>query len=345
MNIAEWTPRRLLLINLLAVMLAACGDDSGPASADTDADHSPTSPISQRENGAPTIWGAPRGTIEAGTLYQFRPSVEDPDLDPLTYTISNRPPWAVFDQTSGRLQGIPGTADAGSYDNIKIAVTDGQSKAELSPFKIAVTNPNAPAPRSGGGTSSDGGTSSEPIPGVNSAPTISGTPPNAVLVGTRYSFTPAAADPDGDALTFTISNKPSWATFSASTGQLRGTPTAEHVGSYSNITIRVSDGLATSTLPAFGISVAAVAAGSATLSWAAPTQNEDGSPLSNLAGFKVYWGSGPGSYANTVTINNPGITTYVVENLVAGTYYFATSAFNSAGTESHYSNEASKTIQ
>jgi hypothetical protein len=334
MNIAEWTPRRLLLVNLLAMMLAACGDDSAPTSASTGTSTSSSSSTgSLRGNGAPKISGLPRTTTSTGTLYHFRPTAEDPDGDPLTYTIANRPAWAAFDPASGRLQGIPGTADAGTYDNIKIAVSDGKAKAELSPFQIQVTNPNEPA-LSTGSTSTG-----------NTAPTISGTPPPAVLVGTLYSFTPTAADRDGDTLTFTISNKPAWATFSSSTGRLRGTPTAEHVGTYSNITIRVSDGLATATLPAFAISVTAVATGSATLSWAAPTQNEDGSPLSNLAGYKVHWGTAQGSYSNTVTINNPGVTTYVLDNLVAGTYYFATSAFNSLGVESHYSNEASKTIQ
>jgi hypothetical protein len=98
-------------------------------------------------------------------------------------------------------------------------------------------------------------------------------------------------------------------------------------------------------MPDFTITVMAVANGSATLSWAAPTQNEDGSPLMNLAGYKVHWGTSSGSYGNSVTIANPGITIYVVENLVAGTYYFATSAFNGDGVESNFSNEASKTIQ
>ena len=48
--------------------------------------------------------------------------------------------------------------------------------------------------------------------------------------------------------------------------------------------------------------------GSATLSWAAPTKNEDGTALTDLAGYKLYWGTTPGSYPNSVTINNPGRT-------------------------------------
>ena len=88
----------------------------------------------------------------------------------------------------------------------------------------------------------------------------------------------------------------------------------------------------------------AFATGSATLTWTPPTQNSDGTPLTNLAGYKVYWGPTAGSYPNSVTVNNPGLTSYVVDNLVPGTYFFAAKAFNSAGTESEFSNAATKTI-
>ena len=70
----------------------------------------------------------------------------------------------------------------------------------------------------------------------------------------------------------------------------------------------------------------AVATGSATLSWNPPTTNTDGSPLTNLAGYKVYWGTTPGNYSSSATIMNPGIATYVVESLTPNTYYFAVTA-------------------
>ena len=89
----------------------------------------------------------------------------------------------------------------------------------------------------------------------------------------------------------------------------------------------------------------AVALGSATLSWTPPTTNTDGSPLTNLAGYKVYWGTSQGNYSNSVTLNNAGLSMYVVENLTPGTWFFVATAFNSAGTESSFSSVASKTIQ
>ena len=84
---------------------------------------------------------------------------------------------------------------------------------------------------------------------------ISGTPPTSVTQGTAYSFQPTASDPDGNPLTFSITNRPSWATFSTTTGRLQGTPTASNVGTISNIAISVSDGQATAQLPAFAIVV------------------------------------------------------------------------------------------
>ena len=69
-----------------------------------------------------------------------------------------------------------------------------------------------------------------------------------------------------------------------------------------------------------------------------------GSSLSNLAGYKVRYGNAAGNYPTTITLSNPGITAYVVENLTPGTYYFVLASYDSAGLESANSSPASKTI-
>jgi len=109
--------------------------------------------------------------------------------------------------------------------------------------------------------------------------------------------------------------------------------------------ISVSDGETNASLAAFDLTVQAVGTGSATLSWAPPTTNTDGSPLTNLAGYKVYWGTSPADFPNFVTLNNPGLTTYVVSNLVPGTYFFVATTLNKLGIESTFSNAARQTIQ
>ena len=181
------------------------------------------------------------------------------------------------------------------------------------------------------------------LPG-NSAPQISGTPTSALNFGNAYSFTPNASDPDGDTLTFEVANLPIWAGFSTSNGQISGTPLLGHVGTYSNIAITVSDGAASATLGPFTITVNAVSNGSVTLNWTAPTENEDGTTLVDLAGYKIYWGTTPGSYPNSVTINNASISTYVVGNLSPATYEFVATSFNASGVESVFSNSATKIV-
>lgn len=178
----------------------------------------------------------------------------------------------------------------------------------------------------------------------NRAPTISGNPPAIVTVGDTYSFTPSASDPDGDTLTFSIQNRPVWASFDSGTGRLIGTPTFGDIGSFASIRISVSDGQATASIPDFAVDVTQVAAESVTLSWTAPTDNEDGTTLNDLAGYNIYWGRSSGNYPNTIRVDNPGITSYVVENLSPDTYFFSAAAFNSAGVESRLSGEAVATV-
>ena len=272
-------------------------------------------------NAAPTITGTPATTATVGTQYSFTPLASDADGDALTFTITNAPSWASFNATTGRLQGTPGAGNVGTFGNIRIGVTDGTASAQLAAFSIVV-----------GGAG-------------NRAPTISGTPPTAVTAGTAYSFTPTANDADGNSLTFSVVNAPTWAAFDTTTGRLSGTPGLQHVGTTTGVVIRVHDGETTVSLPAFNLAVQGVATGSATLTWQPPTANTDGSPLTNLSGYRIYWGTSLGDYPNSTILSNPGLTSYVVTNLTPGTWYFVATALNNAGGESTFSGVGSKTIQ
>ena len=178
----------------------------------------------------------------------------------------------------------------------------------------------------------------------SSRPSISGTSARTVVVGSSYFFQPSAQDPNGDRLTYAISGMPSWATFDTATGILRGTPVESQIGSYNNIVISVSDGSNTVSLTAFNLTVIAVGTGTATLSWSPPTVNTDGTSLTNLGGYRIYFGTSEADLNDMVEVDSPGITSYVVQGLVAGTHYFAISAFNSSGVESAMKMVGSKTI-
>ena len=84
--------------------------------------------------------------------------------------------------------------------------------------------------------------------------------------------------------------------------------------------------------------------GSATLSWDAPTTDTNGQPLTNLSGYRIYYGESKTTLTETVNLTGTGLQTYVIDNLNAGTWYFAIKAVNSAGVESALSNVVSKTI-
>lgn len=178
------------------------------------------------------------------------------------------------------------------------------------------------------------------------APTIKGTAITTAMVGTVYSFQPQATDPNNQAITFSITNKPAWASFNTSTGQLSGTPSAGDVGSFAGIQIAASDGKNAVSLPAFAITVSTAVAGSAAvnLTWVAPTENSDGSPLTDLKGYKIHYGSASQSYTEAISVDNPTLTTYLVNTLPAGKYYFAVTAYNSAGLESSPSDEVVATF-
>jgi hypothetical protein len=216
----------------------------------------------------------------------------------------------------------------------------------------------------GDGTSSDGTTSSTdtttpvaPPTASDTAvapPTISGTPATSATVGVAYSFQPGVSSSNSGTLTYSIANKPSWATFSATTGQLSGTPASGDVGTDAGIVITVAHGNASASLTAFTITVAAAASttnptpptqGNATLSWAAPVQNTDGSAITNLSGYVISYGTSPSTMTQTVTVSDPTTTSYTIQSLVAGTWYFAVSAVESGGMSSALSSVVSTTIQ
>ena len=190
------------------------------------------------QNSPPRISGKPPTSVLVGQTYSFRPQASDPEGRPLRFSIARKPAWATFDSATGTLRGTPTVMNVGVYRKIKISVSDGIATVSLPTFSITVR------------------ASSNTIQPPNNAPTITGTPASTATVGVAYAFQPTATDADGNTLTYSAANLPTWATFSSSTGRLSGTPTSSAAGlTFSGITVSVSDGSATSSLPAFSIAV------------------------------------------------------------------------------------------
>jgi Putative Ig domain len=176
---------------------------------------------------------------------------------------------------------------------------------------------------------------------------VAGKPPSSIVAGNNYTFTPAVTDSrTGRTLTFAIANKPSWASFNRGTGKLSGTPNSAQTGSYPGIVISASDGQVSSALAPFNISVTgASATRHATLSWIDPTQNSNGSSLTDFAGVRIYYGPSASNLSQLAQVAGKGVTSYTVNRLKAGTWYFGVTAYTSTGVESSLSRIVSKTIQ
>jgi hypothetical protein len=185
-------------------------------------------------NQAPVLEGALPGSVQVGQEYRFTPSAAyDPDGHALSFSMRKAIPARLADPGPGHRQPHrhahprrPGRPSP-----------TGTSSSRPPTVTPPATLPNRPPQRG------------------NSAPTIEGTPATKVDVGQRYSFTPSASDLNGDPLTFSVSNLPSWASFDPATGSLTGDPTDGDIQNWRNVKITVSDGLKSTNLANFDILV------------------------------------------------------------------------------------------
>ncbi|MBV8144238.1 MAG: hypothetical protein JO184_04455 [Gammaproteobacteria bacterium] len=269
-----------------------------------------------------SVGGLTQWAAIAERPYTFTPTVTNPSGRPLVFGIVNRPPWAALDRTTGRLYGTPPNI-VEQYGSISITVTDGVRTASTAPFSIRVYPPD---------------TSDKPI--------IGGNPATHVLAGTRYAFQPSVRDAFGQELTFSVKNKPAWASFSIATGSLYGTPASTDTGTYQGVEISVTNGEMTASLPAFTIAVGndTTSEGRATLSWQPPSENTNGSALTDLAGTRIYYGSSAAELTEMVEVPSAGETSYTIGDLTPGTWYFALAAYTADGTESAQSPIVSASI-
>ncbi len=186
--------------------------------------------------------------------------------------------------------------------------------------------------------------SSGPASALSTVLTLQGAPPPSATVGAHYSFRPTVSPSSAD-VEFAISGQPAWITFDTSTGALGGIPLAADEGTTGHIVVTASIGSSSTSLTPFTIQVdPAVAVTppsptvSAALSWTAPTENADGSPVTDLAGYRIYYGTNAADLTSKVVVSGAQSTTYVLKGLTNARYYFAVVAFNTLGIDSGYSN-------
>lgn len=180
---------------------------------------------------------------------------------------------------------------------------------------------------------------------VNAPPTISGTADGHARVGQPYQLQPSVADPDGDSLLFSAENLPTWASIDPASGLISGTPGELDVGIHESIRVVVADGGHTTQSAPFSITVSADAAtGYAALQWETPLAKVDGSPLDDLAGYRILFGQHADDLDQSVLIDDPSVTSFEFTTLEPGTWYFAVVAVNASGLEGPPTITATKSI-
>jgi len=165
---------------------------------------------------APVIDAIGDKTVNAGRTLSFQVTGHDPDADPVTFSASNLPPGASFDQGTQMFAWTPTPADLGSYPNVTFTIDDSLLNASTS-ITITVN--------------------------LNHAPVLAPIGNKRVLPGHTLAFVISARDVDRDPLTFSTSRLPRGARFRPGTRRFSWTPTAGQRGTY-RVTFIVSDGLA-----------------------------------------------------------------------------------------------------
>lgn len=193
---------------------------------------------------------------------------------------------------------------------------------------VSFNGHNADPPAADNGSGSSGGSG-----GGSTQLAVSGEPAPEVVVDDEYSFRPETSGANGNP-DFSVDNLPPWANFDPRTGAITGTPRPGDEAIYRGVTITASDGSATATLGPFDIGVVTTGQYSVALAWQPPDERLDGSPLSDLDGYRIYYGRDERDLNRSVEVDNPGLTSYVVDGLAAGRWLFAMTAFDADGRES-----------
>jgi hypothetical protein len=197
----------------------------------------------------------------------------------------------------------------------------------------------------GGSGTPAAGSQFSPAPLVgNQSPTISGDAGAYARVGRNYVFQPSFNDPDGDSLRFSAENLPPWASIDAASGRITGTPGANDLGAYEDITITVADASHRAVTSPFSITVLSPPTGIATLHWEQPPAKVDGEPLDDLGGYRIVYGRNADDLDQSVFIDDPSQTSFEFTALEEGSWYFAVIAVNANGLEGPPTTAAMKSI-
>jgi RHS repeat-associated protein len=182
----------------------------------------------QAGNHAPAITSAPPLNGTVGGLYQYPVQATDPDGDALTFTLLSGPGNMTIDTATGQLRWGPTAAQLGT-NLIAVAARDPHGALGVQRFAVIVI--------------------------VNQPPHITSTPTTTVTAGTTYRYDVQAADPDGDALTYSLTAPPTGMTIDAM-GRITWSPAIADIGTH-HVVLTVTDPVGASATQPFDVSVVA----------------------------------------------------------------------------------------
>jgi len=304
----------------------------------------PTTTVNQ----PPTISGSPATSVTVGSSYSFTPAASDADGDALTFSVSNLPAWAGFNSGTGAMAGTPTDADAGTYSNIVISVSDGTDSASLAPFSITVDKPVQLGGSLGftatTASVTEGNVVSVTVTRSNSAGTAS------VMYGTRGVTAVCNATSCDDYVA--LANPVALNFADGETSKVVSVQTLDNtvVEDAETFEIFLASPSTDYTLNANSVVTVTIfdndtmQTGSTTLSWVAPSTRTDGEPLSmsEIDGYRIYMGNTASDLVPVLDINDSSVTQYTLDNLPTGTHYFSVTTYDTDGAESSYSNIVSK---
>jgi hypothetical protein len=172
--------------------------------------------------------------------------------------------------------------------------------------------------------------------------TFLGKPPESIAVGEPYAYVPVVTNAIMPDVEFSYINRPSWSGIYRSSGAILGTPTEP--GVYSNIQIQAWDGVNFGVSAPFTIVVSSTT-GSADLRWVKPMLNTDGSPLTNLAGYLIHYGSSTANLDTKLFVDSPDSTALQIDNLSPGKWYFKIAAVTDTNVQGPFSTVVGDTIR
>jgi len=181
-------------------------------------------------NTAPTITSTPRQEIRLGNGYLYQLAVEEPDGDPLSFTLVAAPEGMTIDD-EGLVVWTPTASQIGNHE-VEVEVSDGQGGRDTQRYALKVSSQVT----------------------ANRPPSITSVPQTLTNLDRLYQYQLAGIDPDGDVLFWSLLQAPAGMAVDGETGALRWQPTADQIGDHT-VVIQAIDALGQTAVQEFTLQV------------------------------------------------------------------------------------------